>query len=187
MSWLRTTPNLISLGRAALGPVVLALLMNSSFIALLMALVIVGIATASDYFDGYLARRRGTARELGRYLDAACDAIFSLGVFLGFLANDWLPASWFLAIYFAEIVVPYAGAFTKQLGYPSEIRWSARVKTSVHPPAQFVLILAALFLADPAGAGDTMIGIAASGAAVLASLAYLADHVVLTARRTVLG
>jgi hypothetical protein len=37
---------------------------------------------------------------------------------------------------------------------------------------------------DAAGAGDTMIGIAALGAAVLASIAYLTDHMVLVILRT---
>lgn len=184
MKRLANPPNLVSLGRALLGPLILVLLASESFWALLLSLVIVGVAIASDFFDGYLARKRGTADELGRYMDGACDAIFNLGVFLGFLANGWLPASWFLMIYFAEIVVPYVGAFAKQIGWPLEIRWSARLKTSVHPLAQFVMLVTALTMADRASAGDTMLGIAALGAAVVASFVYVADHVVLTVWRT---
>jgi len=179
-----TTPNLVSLARAALGPLVLILLVADSHLALVAALLLVALAIASDFFDGYLARKMGKPQELGRYLDGACDAIFNLGVFLGFLANDWLPASWFLAIYFSEIVVPYLGAFAKQIGQPFGIRWSAKLRAWVHPAAQFLVILTALTMADSSGAGDTMIGIAALGAAVLSSIAYLTDHAVLAVLRT---
>jgi phosphatidylglycerophosphate synthase len=184
MNRLLSTPNLISLGRALLGPLILILLASGTYWALILALVIVAIAIASDFFDGYLARKRGSADELGRYMDGACDAIFNLGVFLGFLANGWLPASWFLMIYVAEVVVPYVGAFAKQIGQPFDVRWSARLKASVHPLAQFVMLSTALTMAERANAGDTMFGIAALGAAVVASLIYLADHVVLAAWRT---
>lgn len=184
MKRILSTPNLISLGRALLGPLILVLLASGDYLALMFALVIVAIAIASDFFDGYLARKRGNADELGRYMDGACDAIFNLGVFLGFLANGWLPASWFLMIYFAEIVVPYAGAFAKQIGQPFDIRWSTRLKTTIHPLAQFVMLATALAVSDRAAAGDTMFGIAALGAAVVASFIYLVDHVVLAAWRT---
>jgi len=184
MNRLLSTPNLISLSRALLSPLILILLSSRDFWALLIALIIVAIAIASDFFDGYLARKRGTADELGRYLDAACDAIFSLGVFLGFLANGWLPASWFLVIYFAEIVVPYAGAFAKQIGQPFGVRWSTKLKASVHPLMQFAMLSIALTMGDRAVAGDTMFAIAVLGAAVVTSFLYLADHVVLAAWRT---
>ncbi len=184
MNQLYTVPNIISLTRALLGPLVLILLVSESFYALLLALAIVSIAIISDFVDGYLARRQGTVDELGRYMDGACDAIFNLGVFLGFLAIGWLPASWFLAIYFAEIVVPYVGAFAKQIGQPFEIRWSAKMKSAVHPAAQFITLATALTLAGQTPAGDTMIGIAVLGAAVLTSTAFLVDHVVLAIIRT---
>jgi CDP-diacylglycerol--glycerol-3-phosphate 3-phosphatidyltransferase len=184
MNKLFTTPNLVSLGRALLGPLVLMLLLADSFYALLLALVIVSIAIASDFFDGHLARRNESADELGRYVDGACDVIFNLGVFLGFLAIGWLPASWFLAIYFTEIIVPYAGAFSKQIGQPFEIRWSTKLKMVIHPAAQFVMLVMALTMTGPTAAGDTMLGIAILGAAVLASVAFLVDHVVLVFLRT---
>jgi phosphatidylglycerophosphate synthase len=184
MNQLYTLPNLISFGRALLGPLALVLLVSESFYGLLFALIVVSMAIASDYLDGYLARQQGSVGQIGRYLDGACDAIFNLGVFLGFLAIGWLPASWFLAIYFAEIVVPYVGAFAKQIGQPFEIRWSAKLKSAVHPAAQFVTLLTALTMTGQTAAGDTMIGIAVLGAAVLASMAFLADHVVSAILRT---
>ena len=186
MSRLATKPNLISLGRALLGPIILMCLALDGYWAMALALFIVALAAASDYFDGYVARQQKSTDELGRYVDGACDAIFNIGVFLGFVANGWLPPSWFLMIYVAEIVVPYAGAFAKQIGHPIDIRWSTRLKTVVHPATQIIMLVTALTLAEPSGAGDTMLGIAALGAAVVASFIYVADHVFLAVWRTAL-
>jgi phosphatidylglycerophosphate synthase len=178
---LLSTANVISLGRALMGPVVLALLFVDTPLSLDVALALALVAAASDFVDGYMARR-SAASEAGRYLDAACDALFYLAVFLGFLANRWIAPSWFAAIYFAEIIVPYLGTFTKQIGRPFAVRWSARLKTALHPLAQIAVIAAAAF--DwPNGGAHSWAAQAALGLAVLASLAYLVDHAVLAARR----
>ena len=184
MTGLSSPANLISFARAALAPLVLLLLASGNRLGLIFALLIVFLAAASDLVDGYIARRSGPPPALGRYLDNACDAIFSLGVFLGFLANHWLPATWFLAIYFAEIMVPYLGAFTKQIGQPFEVRWSAKLKTTVHPLTQIAAVAMAVFLPVPAAAGESFLVAVALGAAVAASLIYLVDHAVLAMWRS---
>jgi phosphatidylglycerophosphate synthase len=107
--------------------------------------------------------------------------MFDLGVFLGFLANHWIAPSWFAAIYFAEIIVPYLGAFAKQLGHPFAVRWSARLKTTVHPLAQILVIAWAAAFSGAAAAGSLVVTIALA-VALAASLATLADHAVFVGR-----
>jgi CDP-diacylglycerol--glycerol-3-phosphate 3-phosphatidyltransferase len=166
--------NLVSLGRVVLAPIILVLLAAETREALYAAFAIACMAGVSDIADGYLARRQGSASGYGRYVDGACDAIFNLAVFLGFLATGWMPVLLFTLVYFAEIVVPYLGAFSKQIGHPFDVRWSAKVKTTVHPIAQIVLIGSALV-----GSGvtpDPLIAAFAFGVAVIASIAYVVDH-----------
>lgn len=175
-----STANLMSFFRAGFAPVILLLLMAQTQATLYGALFIVCLAAASDIADGYIARRHASPSEFGRYLDGACDAIFNFAVFLGFLANDWLAPAAFAAIYFAEIVVPYLGAFAKQIGCPFKIRWSARLKTIIHPVAQIVVITMAAVPQDPYAS----VALLALGAAIVVSMAYLIDHAVLTIRHT---
>ena len=172
--------NVTSFTRAALAPPILVLLAVESQFALYGALAIALMAAASDFADGYIARRQDARNEVGRYLDSACDAIFNLAVFLGFLANDWLAPAAFAAIYFAEIVVPYLGAFAKQLRRPVGIRWSARTKTIVHPLAQIIVIGMAALSGDPTAPAAVL----ALAAAVAASVLYVADHAVFAVRYT---
>jgi CDP-diacylglycerol--glycerol-3-phosphate 3-phosphatidyltransferase len=173
--------NLVSLARIVLAPVILMLLATSSREAMIAALIITGIAAVSDVADGYIARRRSAGNAAGRYIDGAGDAIFNMAVFLGFLANDWLPALWFIAIYFAEVIVPYLGIFAKQAGRPLDIRFSARLKSTVHPLAQLVAIGAAVGVM---GAELSPVLMTVSlGAAVAVSVLTMADHAVLTVLR----
>lgn len=180
MTHLLSTANVISLSRALMGPVILLLLVLRTPLSLDAALAVACAAALSDAVDGYMARKRNAHSEAGRYLDAACDAIFSLAVFLGFLANRWMAPIWFAAIYFAEIIVPYLGAFTKQIGKPFAVRTSARVKTAVHPLAQIAVIACGALLGE---ARLPVVADLAMGLAVAASLYYLIDHAVLAARR----
>ncbi len=64
------------------------------------------------------------------------------------------------------------------------MRWSAKLKSAIHPAAQFITLVTALTITGQTAAGDTMIGIAVLGAAVLSSIAFLVDHVVLAVLRT---
>ena len=173
--------NVISLARAALAPIILYLLVRATPTSLLAALVLALIAGGSDLVDGYIARRHGAPSDLGRYVDGASDAIFHLAVFMAFLANAWIGIWTFVAIFFAEVIVTYFGIFTKQIGQPFGVRWSAWLKSTLHPVAQIAVIAAAL--ARPEAPQESVVFGLAVGIAVLASLTYVADHAVCTLRR----
>lgn len=180
MAQLFSAANLVSLGRAVLAPVILVLLTAESRDALYAAFVLACLAGVSDVVDGYLARRHGSSSDYGRYIDGACDAIFNLAVFISFLAIGWIPIVLFMLIYFAEIAVPYLGAFSKQIGHPVDVRWSARLKTSVHPIAQIAVIGSALYGVEVTP--DALVANFALGAATAVSVAYLVDHAAFAVR-----
>ena len=68
MNW----PNALSLLRVALLPFIILSLRNGMD-ALLLALM--ALAAATDYFDGFLARRTGQVTDLGKVLDPLADKI----------------------------------------------------------------------------------------------------------------
>lgn len=93
-------PNLLSLFRAFLGPVVF-FTVKSGFTY--WSLVIVFIAGISDFLDGYLARRFNDESTFGQALDPICDKIFSFGLFLGFLGK--IPTYLALSIIARDILI----------------------------------------------------------------------------------
>jgi cardiolipin synthase len=68
-----TAPNLISLVRIVLIPVFAALIVDPDTTAI--GLAVFALVAASDWVDGYLARRLGQVSELGKILDPTADRL----------------------------------------------------------------------------------------------------------------
>ncbi|WP_246846467.1 CDP-alcohol phosphatidyltransferase family protein [Humibacter ginsenosidimutans] len=88
-----TVPNLLSFFRLALVPVFLWFVI-AAWDA--WALVVLIIASVTDFFDGYLARRLGQVSRLGQLLDPAADRLYIFAALIGLAWRDLLP--WWLVI-----------------------------------------------------------------------------------------
>src|SRR6266705_2243488 len=73
MRW--TLPNIITLARICLTPVIALLPFIQGYWPKVIAFVVFLIAAFSDLVDGYLARRYGTISELGMLLDPIADKL----------------------------------------------------------------------------------------------------------------
>ena len=77
--------NLLTFSRIALGAVIFLLLMSSNGYSL--ALILFCMASITDYFDGYLARKYDAVSELGEILDPIADKILIIFVLFGLAVN----------------------------------------------------------------------------------------------------
>ncbi len=73
MRW--TLPNIITLTRIGLTPVIALLPFISGYWPKVIALLVFIVAAVSDAIDGYLARRYGQVSELGQLLDPIADKL----------------------------------------------------------------------------------------------------------------
>lgn len=127
-----TFPNLLSLTRVGLGAMAMLWIVSGPRAYLIGAAVLVALGELTDFLDGWLARRTGGGTVLGRSLDAACDAIFHLSVFLALLIMGWMPLWAAVAIYAAEIALPYLRSFAKQLGAEMPPQTLDAVRSGAH-------------------------------------------------------
>ena len=95
-------PNFLASTRIALAPLMFVLLVNRdlalfeglhvSWLDYFAALIFV-IASATDFFDGYIARNWNQKTQLGAILDPLADKMLTLAAFLGLMmidrANAW--------------------------------------------------------------------------------------------------
>ena len=95
-----TVPNLLSLARILILPLVLADLMSGRLMRALVVMVLIG---ASDWFDGYLARVLDQRTRLGAVLDPIGDRAVFVVVGTGLVLGDLLPL-WVLAVLLAREV-----------------------------------------------------------------------------------
>ena len=70
-----TLPNLLTLLRVAAVPVLVAALLADAPAARWAALAVFAAAAATDFLDGWLARREGLATDFGRFLDPVADKL----------------------------------------------------------------------------------------------------------------
>lgn len=90
-------PNLLASTRIALAPLMFILLVNrdlfffqsihSTWLDFFAALLFV-IASATDFFDGYIARNWNQQTQLGAILDPLADKMLTLAAFLGLMMID---------------------------------------------------------------------------------------------------
>ena len=90
-------PNLLTASRAAAA---LVILFDSAPVTVAW---LIAWAALSDFLDGWLARRLGTASASGATFDLTVDALFFLACFVGFWRTGVIPSGWFAAILAAVI------------------------------------------------------------------------------------
>lgn len=75
-------PNVLTVGRILLTPLILLALTTETLWGQAGALVLFLVAATSDYLDGQIARQMDVHSRLGRFLDPLADKVLVLGTFI---------------------------------------------------------------------------------------------------------
>ena len=84
-------PNLLSLLRIALIPFLVYCLSDTDQVSSLMAAGIFFVASLTDYFDGYLARKQGHTTILGTFLDPLADKLLVMAALIMLATGNRFP------------------------------------------------------------------------------------------------
>jgi len=88
---LRNLPNLITVGRILLAPVLVMLLRYPGRTTSVLAAGTFFLACWSDFLDGYLARRHGLTSSLGKLLDPLADKLIVMAALVMLAAMPRVP------------------------------------------------------------------------------------------------
>ena len=137
-------PNILTLSRIIVIPVIVALIYLKSPFYGWVAFILFCIAGITDYFDGYFARIRNEISNLGTFLDPIADKLLVASVILiltskGIIA-DWetIPA---LIILLREIAVSGLREYLAEIKVSVPVSKIAKLKTSLQLVALGILIL----------------------------------------------
>ena len=160
-----TAANVLSLSRAVLVVPIAGLVYDGGPVGWMFALI--GLAIATDWFDGRVARWSGTVSEWGKVLDATADKVAAAAVTVALLmrppeAGPSLPL-WFVALAVSRDALLAAGglAQTRRLGRFTSSLWSGKVAVA----ALAATVVAALLKAGPVLL-DALVGLTAAAMAV---------------------
>jgi CDP-diacylglycerol--glycerol-3-phosphate 3-phosphatidyltransferase len=90
-------PNALTLGRIFLVPLLVVVLLTKFEGKELIGAAIFGLASITDWLDGYLARRRQQVTTLGQLLDPLADKLLITAALVSLVQTDAVPA-WMVAV-----------------------------------------------------------------------------------------
>jgi len=98
-------PNILTLSRIVFAVILVFLLEQGSARGNMLAAMVFLIASLTDYYDGYLAKKQGLVSDFGKIMDPIADKVLLLSTF-GVLAHIGLVDWWmFITIAVREILV----------------------------------------------------------------------------------
>ena len=112
-------PNLITLGRILLVPVVVwAISSGQMWIAFVLFLA----AGVSDAVDGFLAKRFGMTSELGSYLDPLADKVLIVSIYVALGINGVIPDWLVILVVSRDIMIVGAVMLSWLIGSPVKVK-----------------------------------------------------------------
>lgn len=167
-------PNKLTLIRIVLVPVCMALMLTGHFY---IALGVFIVASITDFFDGYIARRDNLVTSFGKIMDPLADKILVFGALLCFLQLGFINAWCVVIILAREFFVTGMRVVAVDKGKVIAASWWGKVKTNVQI---FSVILGFLTFASGNGVAILIgqIGIYFATAFTLASwVAYIFENI----------
>ena len=134
-------PNLLTVLRIIFASLIaLILIFFDSKIAYFISFILFSLAGITDYFDGWLARKKGQISDLGRMLDPIADKILVISTFIILMSNNVIEGfnaiAAFIIIY-REIFISGLREFLGNKSLVVKVTKLAKWKTAI----QFITIL----------------------------------------------
>jgi CDP-diacylglycerol---glycerol-3-phosphate 3-phosphatidyltransferase len=173
-------PNSLTITRICLVPLLVVVLLTKfegrQILGIPTELVgagIFGLASLTDWADGYLARRRKQITPLGQVIDPLADKLLTSAAFISLVQMGLVPA-WMVAVIIGR---EFAVTGLRSLTYARGVAIPASPLGKVKMIAQVVAILA-LILSSAGPAADALwwVGQAALWIVLVAALASAADY-----------
>ena len=130
-------PNVLTIFRVILTPFFIYLLFSSSMYSNLYALIIFILASVTDAFDGYYARKYNIETEFGNFLDPLADKILVSSAFISFYFLDLIELWMVVVILSRDFFITFLRIVMKKNGQSLKTSRIAKSKTAV----QLILII----------------------------------------------
>ena len=133
-------PNVLTLVRILLVPVLVVALLDETANGDLLAAVVFALASVTDAMDGYLARTRNAITTFGKLMDPIADKLLIIAALVALVSLHRL-AGWVAMVIIArELTVTVTRMQATQHGVVIAANWWGKAKTIVQVAAIFFLI-----------------------------------------------
>jgi cardiolipin synthase len=140
---LGTVPNLLSLLRLALVPVFLVLILSGRNFE---AIIVLAVASITDYLDGYFARKLKQETRLGQLLDPAADRLYIFATLIGLAIVGYIPLWLTIVVIARDVILLFTYPILASRGYgPLPVHYLGKAGTFALLYSFPLLLIAAAF------------------------------------------
>jgi CDP-diacylglycerol--glycerol-3-phosphate 3-phosphatidyltransferase len=134
-------PNKLTVLRIALTPVLVFLLSREGLAYRYTSFAVFLLASLTDWYDGYAARKFGRVTEWGKFLDPLADKVLVLTMFFIFMSLG-LVKGWMVAVITArDVVITGLRSYAELKRQPIVTSMSAKWKTVSQMTAIYVILI----------------------------------------------
>jgi len=148
MEWLKrfNIPTWLTLIRLCGSPIILPFLLvyleplNIVFFNIMLGLLFIFFA-ATDFFDGYLARKYGQVTVIGKVLDPIADKFLLYSTLIALLAVEKIYFYWVIILIGREIFILGLRYIASEYHFSVSVSWLAKIKTAIQMTYLVYLII----------------------------------------------
>jgi cardiolipin synthase (CMP-forming) len=150
---LRALPNILSLSRVVLAAGFVALHGNDG------RLVLVGVAGATDFLDGWIARRARVTSKWGALIDPIADRVFALVAVSTFIFEGQLSTLGYFVMISRDLMTAIGFLVARLVSWLRPIEFRARLSGKVVTVLQLATFVAVLRFPSLVSAGLWLVGL----------------------------
>ena len=136
-----TIPNQLTALRILLVPVFVVLLLQADPYLKLFGVIVFAVASLTDLYDGYHARKYGVTTRLGAFLDPLADKLLITAAFLLYVWMGYLVLWMVVLVVVRDVVVTALRVYAEYKNRPVVTSMEAKYKTLVQNLFVYVIML----------------------------------------------
>lgn len=144
-----TFPNQLTLLRILLTPFIVYFLTIDTFYYRTLSFVLFFVASFTDWYDGYIARKFGSITSWGKFLDPLADKILVLSMFVAFLVIGEVALWMVIVIAMRDIIITILRIYAVQHKKPIVTSTFAKWKTASQMVAIYLILIILMLKQKP--------------------------------------
>ena len=111
------SPNTLTISRIILTLIFILVMLAEGFIFKFLGAIIFFLASFTDYYDGYIAKKHKMISDFGKLMDPIADKFLMLSAFLVFVKMGIVPVVAFVIIFGREVFITFMRLYAKHKGH----------------------------------------------------------------------
>ncbi|MBN1634109.1 MAG: CDP-diacylglycerol--glycerol-3-phosphate 3-phosphatidyltransferase [Ignavibacteria bacterium] len=135
-----TFPNQLTVIRIILSPVFLFLALKDNPVNLRIAFIIYIIASLTDWYDGWYARKFRSVTKIGIFLDPFADKVLTTFAFIFFYIKEIMPLWMLILIAVRDLIITLLRSYDEYKGITLKTSFISKTKTFIQMTYIFVIL-----------------------------------------------